>query len=212
MSSSQGSSVSKADLDQLLDEVRSTENSGDLKKARALIAAAPAALLEMSSVQYARGALAFRDGDEAEAIEAFEKAIDIDPMVAEYHSNLGAVLLERARRGGPGVELDAEAKQDLARAIEILTEAAGLSPKLPDVHNNLGLALSTSGQPEQALAAYDKALAIDAKDIHSLYNKAAALHALDREEECLRCLDTILELAPDFEPAKVSRENTLKRL
>ncbi len=206
--------ASSESLQKLLVQVHTLEREGDVGGACALLDRAPEPLREMGRLHYVRGTLAFRSGDVSKAIESFERAVELEPQVAEYPSNLGAVLFERARRTAaiqPGVS-DPRAEQDLRRAAKILEAAAKLSPTLPDVFNNLGMVRTACGQPDAALEAYDRALELDARDLNALYNRAAAFHLLGREEECLATLDRVLEIAPDFAPARASRENTLRRL
>ena len=201
-------------LQNLLEEVHTLERQGDVGRACELLDNAAEPLRQMGRLHYVRGALAFRAGDVVRAISSFERAVELEPRTAEYQSNLGAALFERARRTGalmPGVS-DPRVAEDLHRAAKILELAATLSPELPDVFNNLGMARAACGQPEAALEAYDRALEMDARDVHALYNRAAALHLLGREQECLAVLDRLIELAPDFAPARASRENTLRRL
>ena len=137
----------------------------------------------------------------------------LEPEVAEFHSNLGAALFERARRSGALSEAPPEqARADLQRAAKCLEHAATLSPRLPSVFSNLGLVRTAQGDAEAALTAFDRALALDGGDVPTLYNRAAALSQLGRHEDCLRTLERLLEVDPTFAPAKASRENTLKRL
>ncbi|MGA9521002.1 MAG: tetratricopeptide repeat protein [Myxococcaceae bacterium] len=195
----------------LLEYVRDAEREGDLVRAHGLLDGADDPLRHMGCWHFTRGALAFRSGDVSRAIDAFERAVALEPELAEFHANLGAALFERARRSG-ALESGAQGSRDLSRALEVLEKAVTLSPKLPSVFNNLGLVRAACGHFEGALDAYDRALQLDASNANALYNRAAALHRLGCEEDCLACLDLLLQRHPDFAPAKASRENTLRRL
>jgi tetratricopeptide (TPR) repeat protein len=82
-------------------------------------------------------------GRNAEALAAFQTAVELMPMDAEAHSNLGKALADAGRLG------DAEACH--RRAVE-------LEPELALAHNNLGTALADQGRPAEAAACYRRAL------------------------------------------------------
>ncbi|MBE2250751.1 MAG: tetratricopeptide repeat protein [Myxococcus sp.] len=195
--------MTTAALDALLDKARALENRGDLTGAVAALQAAPAAMKERGLWQYARGALAFRQGQLEAAIAHFEKAVAVEPEVSEYRSNLGAALLEKARAG------DATAA---ARALEVLKAALRWGPMLPEVHANYGLALLVAGRKEEALKACDDALALDPTHQTARYNRAAALSALDRPDDALQTLDALLAAAPHHAQALDSKQRLLQRL
>lgn len=219
----------------LLDVVRTKDAAGDGEGALGVLDDAGPSVRRMGSYHFTRGALLFRLGRLDEAIVAFEQAVEKEPEVAEFASNLGAALFERARRGGllsgdspvaqagtvadaAGVGEDAgpaerrAALADLARASSLLEHAVSLSPRLPSVYSNLGLVRAVEGRAADALAAFDQALTLAPDDVATLYNRAAALSQLGELEECVRTLDRILALKPGFAPAQASRENTLRRL
>ena len=189
-----------AQVEALLAQARVRENAGDAQGARALLDAAPAPLKSYATWLYAHGALCMRLGQLEQALADFEAAVAREPELAELRSNLGAALLEKARAGDAA---------SLTRATAELEAAVKLSPRLPDVWNNLGAARLFAHQAEAALAAFDEALARDPRHVPSLYNRAAALHALGRHEACLAALDATLAVDPSFGPAQQSREHTL---
>ncbi len=202
-----------AELETLLGEVCAKEAAGDRVAAFRLLDRAPQALQHLGSYHFTRGALSFRMGEVSRAIDAFERAVRLGPEVAEYHSNLGAALFERARRSGALSEAPpAQAEGDLQRAAECLERACGLSPRRASVFSNLGLVRTAQGRAEEALTAFDQALALDPDDVPTLYNLAAAQAQLGRDEACLQTLERLLEVDPRFAPAKASRESTLSKL
>lgn len=193
-------------LEALLAKARTLENSGKAAAALKLLQDAPAAMKAFGTWHYAVGALHLRANQPDKAIPAFEQAVKLEPEVSEFHSNLGAALLARFQAGG---NKDAAL---LAKATATLTTAVELHPRLASPFNNLGHALLLAGKFPAALRNFETALLKEPEDIPALFNKAAALHALGREQECLVVLDRVLVLDPSCEPAKVSRANTLKRL
>lgn len=191
-------------LNALLAAAKRAEDSGKTADALGLLEGSPPALAAFATFHYARGSLLFRLGRVAEAVDAFEKTVALEPEVAEFASNLGAALTSRFQND--------KAAADLTRAVEVLEGAAALGPKLASTHNNLGHAYLLSGRYQEALEAFDRALAVDGKDVPTLFNRAATLHALGREEDCLKTLDHVLTVDPACVPAQQSRLSTLKRL
>jgi tetratricopeptide (TPR) repeat protein len=66
---------------------------------------------------------------------------------------------------------------------------------------NKGASLSNLGRSEEALACYDRALAINPQDAEAWSNKGNALGALGRSEEALACYDRALAINPQLAQA-----------
>jgi Flp pilus assembly protein TadD/peroxiredoxin len=94
---------------------------------------------------YRLGSLLASRGDDGRARAAFERALAMQPDLAEAHNDLGAML---AREG------------DLGGAIARFRAAIAATPEYPDALNNLGYALLLSGHDGEARAMYEKALAL----------------------------------------------------
>lgn len=61
---------------------------------------------------------------------------------------------------------------DASGAVDQLEQARGLSPDVSAIHNHLGLAYAAAGRPTAALAAFERAVALDC-------DNAAAQHNLE---------------------------------
>ncbi|MGP4010569.1 tetratricopeptide repeat protein [Streptomyces sp. 4N124] len=81
--------------------------------------------------------------------------------------------------------------------------------KLWQVH---GLALVSLGRRVDALASYDRALELNAKEPSLWASKGGALSELGRHEEALPCLDRCLELAPNLGAAWRNKGNSLGKV
>ncbi len=195
--------MTTAALDSVLEQVRALENKGDFAGAIEALQAAPEPMQHRGLWQYARGALAFKQGDLATAVGHFEKAVELEPEVSEYRSNLGAALLEKARGG------DAAAA---TKALEVMKAAMRWGPTLPEVHSNYGLALLVAGRNAEALKVFDDALEIDPSHVTARYNRAAALSALERHDDALDALDAVLAAVPAHAQALASKQRLLARL
>lgn len=190
-------------MDSALHEAWKCAEAGDFAQARSWLEAAPEFLRGQGAWNYARGAVELKAGRAPEAVPYLETAVRLEPEIAEYRSNLGAALLALARAG------DAAAAP---RALEVLERAAAWGPTTPAVHTNLSVARLLAGDAAGALAAAEQALALDGAHLPALYNRAAALSALGRLEECLAALERLLAAAPGHEPALASRAATQARL
>ena len=107
-----------------------------------------------------------------EALEIFERLIDMNPHIPEAWNNKGVALY---RLGRP------------EESIQCYDRSLALDPENMDAFRNKGLALHSLGRMEEALQAYDTVLQKggDAIDLESM---AVVLIALGRLEEAMHCL------------------------
>ncbi len=94
---------------------------------------------------YRLGTLLEKTGEPARARAAFERALALDPSMAEAHNDLGTL---QAQAG------------DLEGAIARFRQALAAMPDYPDALNNLGYALLLTGQAGEARTLYERALAL----------------------------------------------------
>lgn len=92
-----------------------------------------------------------------EAIEAYERALAIDPQHADAHVNLGRILHERGSR---------------AAAEKHYRAAVAADPRHDVAWFNLGVALEDLGRTREAVEAYERALALDPENADAHYNLA----------------------------------------
>ena len=82
-----------------------------------------------------------------EAIEAYRKAMELDPKDAKPHGNLGALLCD--------------VLGDYEGAAACFRKAIELNPKLVTAYSNLSKALGHDGKWSEAIAAHKTALSLD---------------------------------------------------
>jgi Flp pilus assembly protein TadD len=63
---------------------------------------------------------------------------------------------------------------DLARAVVELELAARLAPERSEIFNHLGIAYAAAGRPQDALSAFERAVALDCDNREAAANLAAA--------------------------------------
>lgn len=165
-----------------------------------------------------------RRGDWAAAIEQFSKALAAEPGFAPSllerargqrklgqlqlaladldrllttASDDAAALAERSMVGLAAGRAD-EARRDAARA-------AALDPALSAPHFVAGCLAAAEKRWADAIAAYDRALAIDPKDPQLRNNRVAAYLNLARFQEAKAELDELLSRCPDYAAARLNR-------
>jgi protein O-mannosyl-transferase len=122
-------------------------------------------------------------GQVDEALEQFQKALEINPNYAQANYNLGLALFQKGQVDG------AVAKHK--KAVEI-------NPNYPEAHNNLGNALLQKGQVDEALEQFQKALEINPNYVNAHYNLGIALFQKGQSDEAIAQFQEVLRLKPDF--------------
>jgi Tfp pilus assembly protein PilF len=139
-----------------------------------------------AEIQHALGMEALRGGRAAEALKQFDAALDLDPSFPDAWLGKG-VVLERA------FNKDADAERAYRKAID-------LNPSFPEAYNNLGQLLARTGRTEEALRAFDAAMAEMSyrEPWVARMNKGLALYAASRKEEGLAEMRACLRTAPAY--------------
>jgi TolB-like protein len=95
---------------------------------------------------------------------------------------------------------------NFAEALEEFTLAVGGLPGSADLWSSVGYAHRRLGHLDQALAAFEKANALNPRDARTIQDLGGeTLNFLHRYEEAIATYDRSLELAPDFAIARLSK-------
>ncbi|MCY4662915.1 MAG: tetratricopeptide repeat protein [Acidobacteria bacterium] len=139
---------------------------------------------DFADAHYNLGSVLQAQGSVRQAIGAYRRAISIDPAYSEAHNNLGALLdtsgdrenalahyrlavqfgpREAAAHYNLGIALMARRQPDepVTEAVEAFRQAVALDPDYPEAHASLGAALLVEGEPQESIAAYERAIALD---------------------------------------------------
>jgi DNA-binding transcriptional MerR regulator len=111
--------------------------------------------------------------DPAQAREAYEHALELDPDLADAHVNLGRLLHVAGERG---------------RAEPHYREAVKLDPDDPTPHFNLGVLLEEQGRRDEAVHAYRQAILRDPDFADAHCNLGLLLESFGRAQEAMRHL------------------------
>ena len=130
-----------------------------------------------------------QQGASSEAIACYKKAALIDAARPEAWLSIGEIY----RASGDNVQ----AMTALRKSCELAMAAGG--PGWALAHFNLANALKDSGEPEEAVREYEKALALHPPFKPAIYNNMAlALGALNRNEKVLQSYLQALLVNPAF--------------
>lgn len=146
-----------------------------------------------------------RQSKVAEAIEHFQKAVQLKPGYAGAHNNWGAALV---RQG-----MLSEAIEHFEHALRItpnhpdahdnwgLAQAMRVTPDYADAHNNWGAALAQRGQLTEAIDHYQKALRLKPDHHVAHYNWGNALAQQGELAEAIEHFSHALRITPDYADA-----------
>lgn len=167
----------------------------------------------------------------AEAEQAGQSAVALDPNLVAAWNNLGIILQESGKLEASlnclkrVVALQpnsAEAHNNLANTyrrqgrIELAgahyQQALSLNPEYAEAHSNLAFFLSGQGQFERAAAAARQAIELNPRLVDAYLNLAEVESARLCQSEALRWLDALLTFAPQHPGALAARAKVLKKL
>jgi tetratricopeptide (TPR) repeat protein len=114
-----------------------------------------------------------------EAMDAYRRALGLDPVHADAHLNLGRLYHERG---------------ELRKAEEHYHQALAARPGDATAAFDLGVALEDLGRLPEAIGAYEAALAADPEYADAHFNLAGVYEQLDQRGEALRHLKTYKSL------------------
>jgi TolA-binding protein len=138
------------------------------------VATAPFRPADTSSAEdWYRGGCDLEASEPQEAIQAYCKALSLDPAHPDAHINLGRLLHESG---------------DAASAEEHYRQALAVRPQDATAAFNLGVSLEDLGRHAEALAAYEMAVSIDPSNADAHWNAANLCENLGRIAEALRHL------------------------
>ena len=128
---------------------------------------------DYSAEEWYEIALGLESGAPTEAIEAFRRALALDPTMADGHVNLGRLYHLMGERG---------------RAEAHYRDAVRLAPEDPVPHFNLGVLMEEQGRREEAVHAYLQAVHRDPDFGDAHCNLGLLLESLGRRQEAVQHL------------------------
>jgi tetratricopeptide (TPR) repeat protein len=172
---------------------------------------------------YNLGTLSMKAGQPAEARQAFERALAIQPDHAEAGNSLGALLAQSGDVPGAIARFRAalQVRPDFADALnnlgyalfqgeqdqqayELYQKALAAEPEFPEALNNLGIFFGQRGDLAQAESFFKRAVAARPSYGEATNNLALVLGARGDGPGAIALLQRFLEKEPTFEPSYVT--------
>lgn len=175
------------------------------------------------------GSVLKAQGKMDDAIEAYTKALSLNPRDAVIHHNLGNVLHEK---GNIPEAIEAYTKalsfnpnyfdayyhlgialyenHQISDAIEAFYKAVPLSPHHADLYYNLGIALQSSDKMDEAIEAYTKALSLNPHHVDAYNNLGVSLHHKGHMDQAIKVFIKTLSLNPHYADAYYNLGNVLQ--
>jgi tetratricopeptide (TPR) repeat protein len=171
--------TASGDLDSLLSTAQAALDDGNLPAAEQSYRAAVGRNPGSAAAQFGLGNVLVRLGKLAEAESAYKAALAADPGMTAAHANLGVTYYQMEKLNKAADEFTAVLKvnpkdaattyllgavrlqeKNLTQAEKLLLKARDLDPKLPETYYGLGALYELKGQKAEAIAAFEKFLAI----------------------------------------------------
>ncbi len=145
--------------------------------------------------RFMQGVALYQQGRLAEAERIIVEVLQYQPKQFDALHLLGIISCQTQRT---------------VRGVELIRKAIKINPKVADAHYNLGNALLLDlNCPEEAIASYDKAIALKADLAEAYSNRGIALRNLKRPAEALKSYEKAIALKPDYAEAYSNSGNAL---
>ncbi|WP_347275674.1 tetratricopeptide repeat protein, partial [Candidatus Kuenenia sp.] len=150
-----------------------------------------------------------------QAIDFYNKAIDMDPFQAQFHGNLGFLYLNKGNTDRaleefyqaylirPATVTYLERltniylqKGEIEKALYFAEKAVEINPAEPVYYNNLGAIFLKKGMPDKAIESFKKALDLSQNGQVYLENLTNACLSAGKYEELLDCYKKLIERNP----------------
>jgi len=142
------------------------------------------------------GAIATQVGNHEVAVDFITRAIEVNPDVPSFHSNLAVAY---------------RALEKLDEAEAAIRQALQLEPDYAEAHFNLANTLQAKGKLDEAAASYRQALRVKPDYAHAQNNLGNLLTQQERHEEAEAAYRQALRLNPDYAHAHNNLGNSLAK-
>ena len=171
-------------------------NQGELQQALHLAEVLLQRFPGSSLVHNVCGAIHKSLGQLEASVDAFKKAIAIQPDYADAWNNIGSAFRDQGK---------------LEEAIDAYKKALLIRPESAEAFNNMGNALKEQAKLEEATLAYKKAIAIQPDYAEAYNNLGIVLMSQGKSENAIVAYNKAINLKPDYAEAYNNLGNCLKR-
>jgi tetratricopeptide (TPR) repeat protein len=146
---------------------------------------------------YNRGVVFKNEKRYIEAINDFNKAIELQPFYSEAYNNRGIIF-------------SGEKRNDMA--IKDFNKAIELKPDNAQAYNNRGLLLMNEKRNDEALKDFNKTIELKPDQAEPYNNRGTVLINENRNEEAIKDFKKAIELKPDYAEAYYNRGNAFAKI
>ena len=157
----------------------------------------PAAKSEAQRLLEQGNELARQDKD-SEAAEIYQRAVSLDPDLAEAHLRLAMTYLVLEKKD--------EAEGEYKKAAEAYQKYVRQNPKDAKAFFNMGLAYNRLDKPAEAVKALHQATRLEPENSEYQYELGIAYGKVAQYQEAVNALQRALEIDPDYYRAQEALE------
>lgn len=128
----------------------------------------------------------WQKGDWANSVQAYQKAISLDPHDGLIVNNYATLYLTIAAKGG--------GEEELLKAEKLFKQAIDMDPNLAAAYNGLGSVYKMKARVEEAVACWKKALELRPDYDYPLYNLGLTYLEIGEKSKALDCFLKYLKL------------------
>ena len=139
---------------------------------------------------FSKGNRAYDENDNDQAIEYYDKAIELNPKNAVAYYNRGVAYCDKGEH---------------KKAIEDYSKAIELNPYYAKTYYNRGNACFYKGEYDKAIEDYNKAIELNPDDVEAYYNCGVAYYNKGEYEKAIEDYSKAIELNPDEAKAYYNR-------
>jgi len=175
---------------------------------------------ELSDIFFAKGFVLGELKEYDQAIEANQKALEINPKHDKAYNNMGRAY-DRKGEYDQAIEAYQKAveinpkkdgaynnmgiaygnKKEYDKEIEAYQKAVEINPKKDEAYNNMGIAYYKKGEYDQAIDAYEKAIEINPKRDEAYYNMGIAYRKKGEYDQAIEAYQKAIEINPKDDEA-----------
>ncbi len=133
---------------------------------------------------FERGYAAGISGNANDAVDAYSKAIEVNPQYVEAYNNRGNIYASLGNHN--------QAIKDFNKTIE-------LDPQYAYAYSNRGAAYKILGDFKQAIDDHNKAIELNPQNATSYYNRGLTYVSLGNYDQAINDFDKAIELNPQYE-------------
>jgi tetratricopeptide (TPR) repeat protein len=219
------------DIETLFLDACDKHQKGQLNESRSILENLLKAAPKHFDSLHLLGIIAVQQNDFQIAADLLARAIELNPINAAYHSNLGLALQNRMQFEAAigsysqaiAIKPDyAEAHynrgvafQSLGRldsAVADYETAISLRPNYAEAYCNRGVVLQKLGMPQEAVVSYEFAIAIRPTYALAFSNRGLALRELNQLNEAVASCDRAIAIMPNLAEAHYNRSIALREL